>query len=235
MKRLNLYVILLLVILIGVGTVFYIDSYEKKTEITAKKPDLKNQTLALEKQVSNTPEDMSVLLELGLLYQKQNNYIKAKEVYLDVVGKSPNESLGWQRLGNVYTYLGEFKKAVNAREKYVKLNEAKPTGYFYLSQNLIIIDIEKALTAGEKAIQEAEKQDSKDENIDFLFEYVKSLKTANASTQNFISFVESDYITFSEIKLALIKKYLSDFSGTEEEKEQLTDLKKQTESLVSKQ
>lgn len=87
----------------------------------------------------NTILDFDPYLEntwfnLGLLYERNFNYVKAIEAYEFVVAINENFSIAYLNLGNVYICNGNYNEAIKAYKEYLQYDEKSPDIYSYIGE-----------------------------------------------------------------------------------------------------
>jgi tetratricopeptide (TPR) repeat protein len=218
-------------IVIIIVVLVYINYNLSHKENTVSALNVKQQISNLEKKTKATKSITSDdLLNLGRYYQMEKQYDKALQVYKEATAKYKNNRLAWHNLANVYTHKGDFKDAIIARQKVVKLDPSG-TDYYYLSQDLLVTNSQSAYTNAKQALSLTKKSDS---SYKFYSNYVEAITNVN-SDRNFDSYINligNEGITFPEIKLALIENMRTKMKLTNNQEEQLSKLEKEINNEI---
>jgi len=93
----------------------YDDKPKKKAVSIDAKPFLS--TADFEKEARLNPENLYIQRQLGIHYENNGNWNKAKDIYLREISKRPQNSDAHFYLGSLYANMGEYLKAKNAFEE----------------------------------------------------------------------------------------------------------------------
>ena len=93
----------------------YDDSPKKRAININSKPFLS--TADFEKEAKLNPENLYIQRQLGLHYENNGNWNKAKDIYLREISKRPQNPDAHFYLGSLYANMGEYLKARNAFEE----------------------------------------------------------------------------------------------------------------------
>ncbi len=179
---------------------------------------------------SSTPEMENIDYNLAYTYFKQKNYPQATQYFNQFIDKKTDDKVrlndAYLRLGDGHFVSSEYKNAINAYEKAIKLNEIESDYAFF----------QKAISTGytgnsSKKIKELEDFISKYPNSklrdDAMYElgnsYVKANETEKA--MQMYNRLSSEYKMSSFVPKALLRQGLVYYNGSENERA-LTKFKK---------
>lgn len=146
-------------------------------------------------------------LELGLIYQKDDEFDKAEQVYKSIINKVPNESTAIHRLGNLYIEKKDFGEALKYREKFTTLNKEDSAGYYYLSSLLLLSDTQKAYEISTKALKYANEEEKS--TLEKYNSYLKEI--TEGDVQIYVELLTDPNIFLpNELKVAIINKVSTD-------------------------
>ena len=83
------------------------------------------------------PEDVSVLFDMGFLYQQLGKDEKALSVYRKFLEEEPFDVTAWGNLGRLYLKLERYEEALDAFEYLLAVQEDNPEGLFYKGRTLM--------------------------------------------------------------------------------------------------
>jgi tetratricopeptide (TPR) repeat protein len=106
---------------------------------------------ALEGYHREHPDDCEVLLSLGLIHKREQNYRTARHYYERLLALSPNSYQAYVNIGNVYLATGQWQDAVDAYEHAISLQPVSTAAaHFNLArayqQRYMFTEAEQALT-----------------------------------------------------------------------------------------
>lgn len=179
-------------------------------------------------------DSVDALLNLGIKYTQQKKFDKSKDTFLETTKKYPYNELAWLNLGHSYIELGDFDSAIKSREKLIAISEEKTLPYFYYSQLLITVDLDKAVSMAEKSAQLAKIE--KSDNPKFITNYfllIKNLKNnidLDKPFTQYVTLIQSEYIYSSMLKIHIINHVLAKYPDlNDEQKRQLIKIKSDLE------
>lgn len=178
----------------------------------------------------------STIYELPKLIYQENKPKQALDSLLNVIRIVPNHDIANHNIANIYQDLGDYEKALEYREKVIKLNPDHYHSYSYLATTLLFIDVEKALEAEFTGYEYAKKDqysnleytEDRIEDITYLKE---NIEKGNPFKGYLSLFKEGNNWTLNERnKTDLIKKVLAEYSDIEtDDKDELIELLKEYE------
>lgn len=187
----------------------------------------------LENELKST-DILNALLKSASMYSQQKKFDKAKDAYLEATVKYPYSELAWLNLGHSYIDIGDFNSAIRAREKLISISEKKTLSYFYYSQLLIAIDLNKAVSMAEKSAQLAKSE--KSDSAKFIMNYFLLLKSLRDNINSdkpftqYIALIKGDYIYANMLKIHIINQVLAKYPDKNYyQKQQLIKLKSDLE------
>jgi tetratricopeptide (TPR) repeat protein len=162
----------------------------------------------LEKYVKVEPNNMGALLDLAHLYEGYELVDKAKATLDKAVELNPENSLAWHRLALIHEKMNDFDGAVDAFEKALDVNDNPANGYMYLSEALLLKDVNKAAATAQKA-KELDKSNFVKKRLQAILDYQSSIK-AGKPYEGCLQLIKSKTINNDDVKKALIEKLLKD-------------------------
>lgn len=138
------------------------------------------------------------LKKKALRYHKQEKFTKAINLFLEILKRNPNDDNSWYNLGNVYSDINEYNKAIECYDKALDLNPIKGKATIFFNKGNSYLDLEMYNDA-EKCYKESLKINPK--NVDTLFnlavlytrekkfdEAIKCYKEANTIKESHFSY-----------------------------------------------
>jgi hypothetical protein len=123
---------------------------------------------------------------------------------------------------------------MKSREKFVAIAEEKSLPYFYYSQLLIGMNLDKAITIAEKAALLAKTE--KSGSPKFIMNYFLLIKNLRDNINldkpftQYLTLLQSDYIVGDRLKIDIINHVLAKYPDkNDNQKEQLIDIKSDLE------
>lgn len=131
-------------------------SVPKKKAISKQEKRLKMASIKKEvkKEIKLSPRSLAIEhFNLGVLYQKQGQFLKAKRAYEKVINIDPSNAQAHNNLGIVYKNLGDLTSAIKEYEKAILIDPKYDKAYYNLAAALYVKgELESAINMCEKAI-----------------------------------------------------------------------------------
>ncbi|MBI3037613.1 tetratricopeptide repeat protein [bacterium] len=89
----------------------------------------------LEKTIIDDPENKEALLQLGIKYSVEKQYLKAVEKYFSLLKIDPENFHAYNNLGIVYKKVGQFKDSLFCYQKALKINP----DYYWIHYNIGLV------------------------------------------------------------------------------------------------
>jgi len=124
---------------------------EKKVEERLKTASIKKQ---VEKKIKLSPATRTIeYFNLGVLYQKQGQFLKAKRAYEEVINIDPSNAQAHNNLGIVYKNLGDLTNAIKEYEKAILIDPKYDKAFYNLAAAFYVKgELESAINACQTAI-----------------------------------------------------------------------------------
>lgn len=87
---------------------------------------------SLKKAIARNKSDGGKYFELGVLYDSQDRFIEAEDMFKKAVERNPNDEQSYLKLGRAYTVQGKYAQAEETLLRIVKLNPNSSTAYYCL-------------------------------------------------------------------------------------------------------
>ncbi|HHJ10011.1 MAG TPA: tetratricopeptide repeat protein [Bacteroidetes bacterium] len=89
------------------------------------------------KAYEENPDDVLVLLDMGLIYQQLGMNDDALRVYRDFLEEEPFDVTAWGNLGRLYLRMERYEEALEAFEYLLAIQDNNPEGLFYKGRTLM--------------------------------------------------------------------------------------------------
>ncbi|WP_299095785.1 hypothetical protein [uncultured Metabacillus sp.] len=198
-------VVITSIIVVLIGTVLVIDSgiltsTKTEKEISAEINESREEKIEMYEKVEGNIS-IEEKLEYGLLSSKNGEFDKAEQIYLEILEEDPNNLMATHRMGNLAIEENDFNKAMEYREKYVKLDPSNASGNLYYSQLLLLEDVNKSMQFAEKAFNLASEEEKS--TFDSYNKVIKKIHSGDL--EGYIELLKNDNLFIPEnLKLAII-------------------------------
>lgn len=108
----------------------------KDTEKNKEYGDKALEYLLKAQEVESEANQEKVILALGDIYDKMENYEEAEKYYLKILERAPDRPDSYYILADFYSKYGKFMEAEGMYEKRIQLNPEEPDGYYYYANFL---------------------------------------------------------------------------------------------------
>lgn len=183
--------------------------YNKMIPVYYPKLYTEAKTKCFEKYISCNPDNINALLDLAQLYEIGGNKEKTKQILEEAVATKPDNKMTWYRLALINQEMDDFDGAIKAFEKEISVDENPAVSYLCLAQTLLTKDLNKAITAAQKAL-EFDKSDYVKKETQAIYDFQSSIKKGKPY-EGGLQLIRSDTIYSDNIKRGVIEKLISDY------------------------
>jgi len=211
MKRLKIYSLIFgIPFIVSILIVAILSNYQYIDSL--KTPSVYENISYMKNYLVSNPGDVTSKIRLSTLYSQAGNTNESKKILINLTNSTPKSSTAWYNLALFYIGKNQFDKADNSLNKVIEIDSDKSYGYFYLSNVLLLTNVDKSISTAAQSLKIA--TNNKEADTKFNQSYLNCLKQFRSMIKSnniysaYIYLIKSDYIYFTTIKKSLIEKAL---------------------------
>ncbi|MBS4538916.1 tetratricopeptide repeat protein [Clostridium sp. D2Q-11] len=197
-------------------------------EVTIKEEKIQG----LEEYIKEHPMDPKPIMKVAQLYLSQKKYKETIRVLKLAIQVDPSNSLAWYQLGLSYTYTNDFNKAQDALQESVKLEPKNSQSYMFLSNIMLITNLDKGIDTLEKGIKISDEPKYLQKALN-EYNKLKDLSGMEEKYLGYLKFLKDDILFHDNLKMGIIDNILKenpDYQGPA--KEELIKMKEDLEGRL---